>query len=89
MSGERRHGSAHVGDYVHYHTINCEPCDLWGVVVIANIRIGDEAGFQVTMCDTGDAEYTEHRHPKGHLTLWAEPPDEFFVWQATRVLLKD
>lgn len=90
MSGELRHGSAHVGDHVHYHSMSCEPADLWGVVVIADVH-SDRMGhcFQVRMCDTGEAEFTEHKHPKDHCTIWKEPPDEFFVWQAKRVLLPD
>lgn len=87
MSGERRWSNApHAGDYVHFHTMSCEPCDLWGIVFNAHAGGGQ---FTTRMLDTGQIEHTEIDYPRDHLTLWIEPPDEYFVWQAKLVLLKD
>jgi hypothetical protein len=74
------------GWVVHYHTFNCDPADLWGVVLGRSQRRSD--CFIVRMCDTGEIEFTEYIFAKlPHCTVYRTPPDEFHVWIAKRALL--
>ncbi len=83
MSGERRWGSPHVGDYIHFKVF-AEP-ETWGYVVqLEGMRL------KVHMLDRGEVEYVESAFLRNHACeVWITAPDEFYVWQATHVLLKD